>query len=283
MCVLTLPFKENILDICTHKSENDEWMCAVKRHVLSCHDLVAAEARYHKSCYTKFRKVKYEPEQDKLNIPGRPADSKRTEYFEAICKWLESEGELYSLSEVHQKMIEVAGTEDVFSSKWLKTKLLEKYNDHIFFAEIGGKSNVVCLRKVADYFITDKWYSDRKLSSEDEAERIISAAAKLIIGDIRSAEMDCDYYPANELIECVDQGKDWLPPYLRLFMGKLIKSPIRQASIGQAIVNVTQTRLSVPPIPFGLGVELDNVFGSKWLLNELSALGFCVSPSEVDQ
>ena len=95
--------------------------------------------------------------------------------------------------------------------------------------------------------------------------------------------MDCDYYPANELIECVDQGKDWLPPYLRLFMEKLIKSPIRQASIGQTIVNVTRTRSSVPPIPLGLGVELDNVFGSKWLLNELSALGFCVSPNEVDR
>ena len=64
--VFTLPFKENILDICTHKSENDEWMCAVRRRVLSCHDLVAVEARYH----TKLRKVKYEQEQGKLNIPG---------------------------------------------------------------------------------------------------------------------------------------------------------------------------------------------------------------------
>ena len=28
------------------------------------------------------------------------------------------------------------------------------------------------------------------------------------------------------------------------------------------------------PIPFGLGVELDHVFGSKWLIEELFRLGF---------
>ena len=34
---------------------------------------------------------------------------------------------------------------------------------------------------------------------------------------------------------------------------------------------------------FGLGVELDHVFGSKWLISELSWLGFCVSYDEVDR
>ena len=31
---------------------------------------------------------------------------------------------------------------------------------------------------------------------------------------------------------------------------------------------------------FGLGVELDHVFGSKWLVNELARLGFSVSYDE---
>ena len=35
------------------------------------------------------------------------------------------------------------------------------------------------------------------------------------------------------------------------------------------------------PVPFGLAVELDHVFGSRWLLDELYQLGFCSSYTEV--
>ena len=40
-------------------------------------------------------------------------------------------------------------------------------------------------------------------------------------------------------------------------------------------------RSCIPPILFGLGVEADHVVGSKWLVNELSRLGFSVSTDEV--
>ena len=32
---------------------------------------------------------------------------------------------------------------------------------------------------------------------------------------------------------------------------------------------------------FGLGIELDHKFGSKWLTNELFKLGLCISLSEI--
>jgi len=35
------------------------------------------------------------------------------------------------------------------------------------------------------------------------------------------------------------------------------------------------------PIPFGIGVELEKTFGSKWLLNHLSRFGFSVTSDEV--
>ena len=35
------------------------------------------------------------------------------------------------------------------------------------------------------------------------------------------------------------------------------------------------------PLMFGLGVELEKTFGSKWLINHLSRLGFCISNDEV--
>ena len=119
---------------------------------------------------------------------------------------------------------------------------------------------------------------DRKEITIDEAERIIATAAKLILGNIRATEFDNTNYPNNENLE---KGNEWLPRYLRLFIEKLINYPLKQVSIGQAVVHATRPRSSIPPILFGVGVEMDHVFGSKWLLNELGKLGFTVSSDEV--
>ena len=35
------------------------------------------------------------------------------------------------------------------------------------------------------------------------------------------------------------------------------------------------------PLLFGLGVELDKTFGSKWLVDHISRLGYCISYDEV--
>ena len=80
-----------------------------------------------------------------------------------------------------------------------------------------------------------------------------------------------------------ENGKDWLPYYIRLIIESIIKYPIKQASIGQAIVGAIRPRTSAPPLLFGVGVQLDHVFGSKWLLSELNRLGFCTSPDEVNR
>ena len=131
------------------------------------------------------------------------------------------------------------------------------------------------------YLVNDRWFANREEKAEDESERIITLPAKLILADIRSTDFDCSCYPLNETIENGEKGKEWLPKLLRVFVEKLIKNPLRQVSVGQCIVNVTRTKSSLPPIPFGLGVEMNNVFGSKWLINELNSLDFSVSSDEV--
>ena len=40
-------------------------------------------------------------------------------------------------------------------------------------------------------------------------------------------------------------------------------------------------KISLTPILFGLGMEMDHVFGSKWLINELTQLGFSITYDEV--
>ena len=38
-----------------------------------------------------------------------------------------------------KKMKELSGSEDVYTTKWLKERLKKKYEDHIYFAEVNGK------------------------------------------------------------------------------------------------------------------------------------------------
>ena len=39
----------------------------------------------------------------------------------------------------------------------------------------------------------------------------------------------------------------------------------------------------ITPTLFGLGVEMDLVFGSRWLIDEMSRLGFSISYDEVNR
>ena len=40
---------------------------------------------------------------------------------------------------------------------------------------------------------------------------------------------------------------------------------------------------AIPPVLFGLVVECDHVFGSRWLIDKLNRLGLCFSYSEVNR
>lgn len=62
--MLTLEIRETLINAC--KTRVDKWGAKVKYKLLSLFDLVAAEARYHGSCYKKFCK-------SKLYV-GRPKD-----------------------------------------------------------------------------------------------------------------------------------------------------------------------------------------------------------------
>ena len=130
-------------------------------------------------------------------------------------------------------MIDIAGgSNDVYSVKRLKQKLQDKYKDFIFFAEVQGRKNVVCLRNMADCIINDKWYEAKKQNIQDESERIVACAAKIINAEIREMTFKTDTYPSNHVIRDTDAGLEWLPPLLKNFMNKITKSEIQQASIG---------------------------------------------------
>ena len=199
-----------------------------------------------------------------------------------LCNWLENEGDLYSISELYEQMISLApSNSEVYSShQYLKKKLQEKYCEAIFFAEINGKSDVLCFRDTAGDIIRKYW--DERKDNTDDSKSFVIAAAKILISELRSkTDFDVIHYPNSSDIADVESNKLWLPELLRVFMETLIKDPLKQASIGQSIAHAIKPRSSLPPIPFGLAVEMDHVFGSKWLQNELSSLGYSCSSDEV--
>ena len=61
----------------------------------------------------------------------------------------------------------------------------------------------------------------------------------------------------------------------------IVPSKLKQSSIGHCILQAARPRSVITPTLFGLGVEVDHVFGSKWLNNELFRLGFSISYDEV--
>ena len=103
----------------------------------------------------------------------------------------------------------------------------------------------------------------------------IKAAANLIKAEIREKDYRTDIYPTSDEIK-----DDWIPESLRLFLGIFTNSRIQKESIGQCIVK-TVTATKIPPILFALAVEVDHLYGSRWLNDELFKLGFAISYSEV--
>ena len=277
--VTLLHYKETILDMCESR-QDDSWAEEVKRRVINCVDLVQEEAQYHDDCRVRFT-VGTKSDSSTPKSKGRPNNSAQQQHFQRLCSWLETEGEVYSVAELHEKMKEISQSDDVYTRKWLKTKLKEKYGEMIFFSEKQGKADVICFRDSAEYLINDKWYQSRKDIVEEEAERVVKQAAKIILGQIRSAQYDVEEYPLHEQISSIKFGKEWVPGYLRLFIETLVKKDLKQTSIAQTIVNAVRPMSTIAPIMFGLGVEVDKVFGSRWLLTELNRLGFSISYDEV--
>ena len=63
----------------------------------------------------------------------------------------------------------------------------------------------------------------------------------------------------------IEKGKHWIPHHLQTLLKTLVISEVKQ--IGHAIVQSSRPRSVITPTLFGVGVEMDHVFGSKWLIN----------------
>ena len=209
--------------------------------------------------------------------PGRKEDTAMSDHFEKLCQWFESEMVPVKTSDLHLKMKELANSNEVYSLKHLKRKLEERYKNDIIISQTEGQANLVCFKDAAQFIIKR---SKLECNNTNEGEVMITTAAKLIKAEIQNLKFNTEEYPSKQDIE---NHSDSLAPLLHQFMQELVSDELKQSSIGQAIMKAIKTRCYIPPLLFGLGIELDHKFGSKWLTNEVYKLGFSISPSEITQ
>lgn len=153
---------------------------------------------------------------------------------------------------------------------------------NVFFAHVGGtRQDVVCFRDMAGFIISERWYDERLKNKEQEYQRIVTTAAKLIREEIRAHDYTKDEYPNAEDIHSIEKARSFLTPCLLTFIVTLMSIDLKRVGIGHVIAQGVRPKSVMSPILFGLGVEMDNVFGSEWLIDQLSSLGFSSSYTEI--
>ena len=209
-------------------------------------------------------------------------------------------------------MIELANGTDVYArNQYLKEQLQKRYGDRIFFADVDGKSDVLSFKDMATSIITDyktrqkdeqnnfvetpadanetslilqKFYEIPKSADpEQQKNNVIETAAALVNSEIRTSVASwTKEYPTPADLSRTESLK-FVPPSLQLLLSTLFSekdNDLKIAAIGQTIIQATRPRAVYSPLQFGLTVLLHQHFRSKYLIDILHALGYCLSYKE---
>ena len=190
--VRTMTCKSTIANAASERG--DEWRPLVVWRVQSVIDLVAAEARYHGTCYANFLKL---PSKRK---PGRAQNYDLAEAYEKLFSYLSENDECqYSVDELLHKVAEyLPQSTQLCSEKTLKKKLEEHFGDNVIIASRRGKTPVVCFKDTGFKILNKAWYEQRLLSPAEERLPILKTAAATIREDICLKAFDNTVYTTSE-------------------------------------------------------------------------------------
>ena len=258
----------------------DNWAMEVQGRLESCIDLPAEEAVYHLPCHVRF--CSCQSTAGHVGV-GRPVKSIAQQAFERLCEHLETycdNEEMYTLEGLRTVMTEWGyRDEDIYGTRSIKNKLKERYGEHMFFAEVRGRKNVLCFKDFASHILSDKWYGEKDADENERAVKVVRQAARLIAAQLRNMECSMTHYPDINDLSCMHASV--VPPLLHLKVGELVRDQKKQSAIEQTIVQAAKPRSCIMPLMFGLGVDIHRKHGSAELVKQLSRLGFCISLDEV--
>ena len=223
---MTLEVKDSVLKQVSER--DDKWGKTVESRLLSSNDLVAQEAIYHKACMGKFCLSK----TSVYEKPGRPVNTEMFNGLEAICAWLEEEGDcdLHTINEL-QEQIKLMGYK-CYSNKLLKQKLKEKYGDCLTFSESCGRTDILCFKEFANYVLQEK----KNVDVEETKETIVKVAAKIIKSEIREVEKFNEYYPTNLEIQDLKTFSEWIPESLLILLKIIMPNLLKLTAIVHSMI-----------------------------------------------
>ena len=142
-------------------------------------DLVSEEALLHKQqCNTNFS---CGSSFNTDGVGGRNQDDFRLELFDELCTWLETELEhsLYTLEQIHQKMISMDKLPDkslVYSKKNLRNMLVDRYLEKMYFTSQKRRTDILCFKDISASIIRENHGN----TEDDDKTKLINTTMKLI-------------------------------------------------------------------------------------------------------
>ncbi|CAH1118147.1 unnamed protein product [Phaedon cochleariae] len=275
--VMKLELRDSVIEVARRRGDN--WASEVWQRI-SDEDLCARDAWYHRFCQRDFyRPVRSGGEK------GRPLSKDVDEAMEMIFSYIENNPEecQFSLEELMNQIT----TENVPQARTVKTRLLEKYDEDILIVETKKKKTVVCFKNTGYKILSDSFYQSRLLDPREERLRIVSAAADIIREDIRSQVYEISQYPPPD--DFLKDVESVIPESLLHFFESLIlknkrgtleKWKKRCVALSHAVISAVRPRSFLSSLLIGLSTFIYKRFGSRLLVDALSAIGFVATYAE---
>ncbi len=285
--------------------------------ILSCPDLFAYDAKYHKMCLAH-----YISEQNIAAARRRKESEKQTNvYDKAFIKLTEDIDKtvlskymkvrtLNSLTDSYDNILKTIAEEEGVSivqhkkyRSWkLKEKLIQHYKDRLVFVPRPGQSDQICsdsmtigcaLREAAKLTeITVDCETTFPQTSQSLSEiQILHRAADILRKSMEQVEHDSQSYVSSDRLSRLQCSK-YVPNILYDFLNWCVDlhahrdyqtcddDPASKENLCVIAIChdlIGQSCHIHTPITLELAILIHHEFGSKTLINELSAIGHCVS------
>lgn len=193
--VSTIEFKNKVIEVADERG--DSFGKLVKDRIIFEHDLVAAEAKYHKNCYANFLTVRVSSERKKSR-----QDDKVIAAMQEIFSYIENnEDSQFTLNELRDVL-----TEYVPDNKTIISKLRDRYLTDIIITTKVGSFTIISFRDTQANILSNAWYNNKKSTPEEERMRVVETAAAIIREDIRSAIVETKSYPPpSKMLDDINQ------------------------------------------------------------------------------
>ena len=285
--VKTTEFSQSVRKICNER--NDEWAGKVRGRM----EYINV---YHNICSVNFRTNKNMPQIffDEIDATpkmsrkrGRPIDEQQADAYEQLVTYISlNKDQQYTINSLLEKLTELQPNDsDPYSATFKKKKLLNTFKDDIVCSQISEKQDVLTFHETA-FSIIHKFFTKSEDNPEEQKKNIIISAARLIKNDIIDVIQSLDYYTTLEPEDFLSESLSFIPESLRNFLKTLFSgrnTEKKVASLGQALMQAARPRSLIAPLQIGLDVQLNHHYASKFLIDTLSAHGFCSSYYEVQK